>query len=73
MRAGRVNAWGGVISAGPRSDSPIDASGGPEVRGRAEPRAGARGRLGPPGCAYQACVREQWGQPTEVVTSASNA
>jgi hypothetical protein len=41
-------------------------------RGSAE-HARRSALIGQTGCAYQACVREQWGQPTEVVTSASNA
>ena len=82
MRVGRVSAWGGanlgrlavwvhacVRGHTDKSARVIGASLGP---GSGRPRAGARGRCAA-GVAYQACVRAQCGQPTEVVTSASNA
>ena len=75
-RAGRVSTWGGADlgrlafcaaeRVRDRADRPASGVGSPA---RAVARAGVYGRA----YAYQACVRVQWGQPTEVVTSASNA
>jgi len=56
--------WGGAISAGSGSARcPCTINREPQ---------GAADDL-PTQNAYQACVRVQWGQPTEVVTSASKA
>jgi hypothetical protein len=78
-RAGLESTWGGAIAAGSRSvhasASPDRASAsgvGRARQGSVHPRAMARARLRRADL-YQACVRVQCGQPTEVVTSASNA
>jgi len=88
-RAGHSSTWGGAITAGSRSvhasasggsvwclaraSGIVGSAPGERVWGRfTRARCDARGRL----CStspYQACVRVQWGQPTEVVTGASNA